>query len=828
MAVNLNWPLVVTQVAFNSSPNDPAAVPTWADLSVRLREFSCSGGRQYEIDQNQSGEADAVFSDKDEVLNPSNAASPYAGNILPYRQILQQAMWPPAPVGAAVNLLNSVAGYDPSMETTAVGAVPYGTLWFNTTPIVSTTNPFTGSHSLTWAANTGAARYTGMAFACIPGRQYTASVYVRQSAGNTIVSFINGGAGGTSTTSINTYVRLSVTFTATQPIHQFYIGSAAPGSNSTVYADGWQLEPGAAASTFNAGGPVVYGVFRGYVERWPSEWNHQGLYGMCNVACVDALAVLAQKKLHTELANAILDAGPAYYWRLREGSGATSFADSSGNNGPPLILTDGPYGPATTLDAGSQTAIPGDPSGTGVAISTPAAFPQPASVLQTGSINTPRASQKISVGGTVPFGFTVVVVVSRTAVHPVGTLGRMLTLTSSDFNQRLIEFMATDNPSVAWYVGPQSGFSIGLDSVVDTWADGKPHVYVATVAVDATNYTVNGYIDGVALSGNPMTLATSGFSAPIKSTQIQVGGLVADVTAGTWAGDVNRGTEGAVYSHVGIYQRALSAAEVATLSQAAAGFPGESSGTRVFRYLGYGYSGATSVDAGASVMGVSALAEDTALLDACQGVATTENGNMVADSAGVVVFNSRTGRYLNTTADWVLGELAASGEAPYEQGIKFDFDPARVANYIKVTRTGGLTAVATDAASVLTYFERTFDREINVATDAEAADAAAWFLSQMKDAHVRVEAITLKPSSNPALWPVALGIAIGDRVTVKRRAISGSLTMSLDFFVEKISHAHSKGEWTTTLELSPAANRTPWILQDATYGLLGSTTILGY
>ncbi len=827
MATNTNWPLVATQVAFNSSPNDPAAVPTWTDLSTRLREFSCSGGRQYEIDQNQSGEADAVFSDKDEALNPANAASPYAGNILPYRQIMQQAMWPPAPVGSAVNLLNATAGYDPSMENTAVGGVPYGTLWFNTSPVVSTSNPFTGSRSLTWAANTGANRYVGMAFYCIPGRQYTASVYVRQSAGNTIVSFINGGASGTSTTSINTYVRLSVTFTATQPIHQFYIGSGPPTSNSTVFADGWQVEPGGSVSTFNAGGPVIYGVFRGYVERWPSEWNHQGLYGMCNVACVDALAVLAQKKLHTELANAILDAGPAYYWRLREESGATSFADSSGNNGPPLIQTDSPYGPATTYESGSQITIPGDPGGTGVAISTADAFPQPATVLQTGSINTPKTSQKISIGGTVPFGFTAVVVVSRTAVHPSGS-GRMLTLTVSDFNQRLLEFMATDSPSIAWYVGPQTGFSIGLDSGADPWADGKPHVFVATVAVDATNYTVNGYVDGVALAGNPLTLFTSGFTPPIQATQIQVGGLVADIAAGSWAGEVNRGTEGAVYTHVGLYQRALSAAEVATLSQAAAGFPGESSGNRVFRYLNYGYSGSTSIDFGASTMGVSALGEDTALLDACQGVATTENGNMVADSNGVVVFSSRTSRYLNTTADWVLGELAASGEAPYEQGIKFDFDPARVANYVKVTRTGGVTAVATDANSVKTYFERTFEREINVATDAEAYDAASWFLSQMKDAHVRVEAITLRPSANPALWPVVLGITIGDRVTVKRRAITGGLTMSLDFFVEKISHAHSKGEWTTTLELSPAASRTPWILQDATYGLLGSTTVLGY
>lgn len=819
--VNTNWPKVVTQVALNVGGNDPSIDPVWTDLTVRLREFECSRGRQYEIDQNQAGEASAVFSDKDEYLNPANAASPYAGGLVPYRQILQQAMWPPVPVGAAVNLIGTTAGYDPGNENTAVGAVPPNLLVFAVAATVSTTNPQQGSRSLTWSVvNGGGTQVAGYPILCIPGTQYTASVYIRQSAANTSVIFVNGLATGSSTTTTGSYVRLTVTFTAAQPVHQVYVGSFTPTNNSTVYCDAWQLETGASASTWSSTGPVVYGVFRGFVERWPSEWAHRGMYGMCKVTCVDPLAVLANTKLHTELANAILALAPKYYWRLGEADGVSAWVDKSGNNGPVLVRTDAPTGVGTTFAGGTQTNIPGDPSGTGVAMSSPSAFPQNASVLQTGSFYTPRSSQPIALGGAPPFGLTAVLVVSRTAVQTVET-GRMLTLSTRDFSNRLMEFFATTWPSIGFYTGPASGFSLGIESAADPWADGQPHLLVMTAACDATNFVANGYVDGTNIG--TQSIFTSSFS-DTDLTQVQIGGLVADFTTGVWAGEVNRGAEGGVYSHAALFDRELTAAEVAVLYQAFRGFPGESSGARVSRYLGYHFNGSYSVETGASVMGVSNLTEGTALLDACQNVAGTENGNFVANSSGTVLFTSRTNRYLNLTADYTLGE----SENPYEQGIKFDYDPTRIANTVKIQRSGGPTVTVTDTASEKAYFPREFARDVNTLTDDEANDAANWLLAAMKDPHIRVDVVTLNPGANPALWPVALGAAVGDRVTVKRRASSGALTMSIDFFVEKVTHSHAPGKWITTLQLSPASGLTPWILEDATYGLLQSTTVLGY
>lgn len=830
---NLNWPLVVTQCAFNSAPNDPARVPVWTDLSSRVRKFSHSRGRQYEIDQNQAGEAEALLSDRDEVLNPANTASPYWPNILPYREILRQAMWPPAPVGAAVNILNATSGYDPSFETTAIGAAPPNLITFATVPLVVAGTAQSGANSLRWTVVIGGNQFAAFTVPSIPGRVYTASLYVRQTAANTTTIFINGGASGTSTTTTGAYVRLSVTYTATAPTHIVVVGSFTVTIAGTVNLDAVQVEPGASASTFSTTGPVIYGTFRGFVERWPASWTHQGTYGLCEIKCVDPLGILARTQMHTEFRNAVVALAPAYYWVLDEPSGSTTFGDKSGNNGPPLVKIDSSYGPAVTFVPATTMGLAGDPDGVGVAISTPDAtpgptvVPQPASVLETGALNTSRQpTPGIILGSSPPFAYSVAVITSRTD-SLVGFGSFWLVVGTPDFTNRLVEISSDYGfDDVSFSVGPSPAFSVGPTMGPDVWDDGRPHLYVITVDFSATIVTINGYIDGAPSGVNTMSsLPSAGWNYPLGPLQVQLGGFIAEVTTTWWGHLIDRGPDNGVHAHLAAWRRVLSPSEVSGLWYVAAGAPNETSGYRVARYLTYGYTGPVTFDVGASVMGVSDLSEGTAILDAAQQVAASENGNFFADGEGVVTFTSRTRRYMAVTSKWSFGEQ----ESPYQGNITFDMDPTRVANRVQITRSGGVIVVAADATSQQKYFTSSFERTLNIASDAEATDAANYFLSQMKDPHLRVRSVVLEPSSNPALWPVALGVEIGDRSTVKRRTSAG-LVISADFFVEKISHAETPGSYTVTLELSPASalGATPWILQDATYGMLEQTTILGY
>ena len=109
---------------------------------------------------------------------------------------------------------------------------------------------------------------------------------------------------------------------------------------------------------------------------------------------------------------------------------------------------------------------------------------------------------------------------------------------------------------------------------------------------------------------------------------------------------------------------------------------------------------------------------------------------------------------------------------------------------------------------------------------------------------IRAVTIEIDPVGYPALWPTMLGLEIGRRVRVIRRAKAANsgagLTITHDFFVEKIGIPEIDMKactWKYKVQLSPinagssaqgAPTMQPWILEDTTYGVLDSTTVLGW
>ena len=818
------------QVAFNADPNDPAAVPTWSNLtSPFLGASGAKRGKQYELDLAQSAQPSLAFLDPNEYLNPGNPSSPYAPNVVPLRQVLWQAMWPNTTVG------NLLAGQlspvlDPSFESYTNGA---SLSWVLTngsgvTPTVTTTNPQQGTKSLTYNVTAGAGTSgVGLTITCIPGRQYTSSLYLRQTAANTTQIFINGDASGTSTATTGAYVRLTVTWTATQPTHQLWVTSTTTGTSGTCNVDAIQHEQAASASAFVTTGPVIYPVLRDYMERWPHTWDQDtaGYLGLCDTNAVDAFAVLAGTDLWTEVRNSILAKAPTYYWALNEPQGATSFAETSGNSGPSLTRMDSQFGPAPTFAAGVQTKVPGDLSGTGLNIDTAGVGTNvPNSVIQTGW----RAdSTPLNFGGGPPLNWSVAFFVSRNTPAPLGGQGEQGIIIGKRVGSKLLTMPVLDTPAQIWASSTAPGPAGATAIATDVWADGKPHLVIVVGTITTTTTTVNLWIDGaqVATATNG---TVSGFTTPYLMDFIEVGGYYLGNTPGpSWAGGI--------YSHVALWTRALSNAEIADLDNARKGYLGEGSGARITRYLGYGWTGTSAIDAGQSVMGVSNLATGTSLLAACQSVTTSENGNFFANASGSLVFQGRLRRYQTTTPTYVFGENTAGGELPYLGDVRFDLDLTQVYNSVVITNSGGITATASDATSQKRYFPRGFPRTVNVG-DLEATDAANWILATHKNPVQRVDQITLDPGANPNLWPVVLSLEIGTRVTVKKRSkganVGAGLTQSADFFVESIEHSNidlEAGTWTTTLLLSPAAAALqPGLFDDTVYGKFDSTLIFAY
>lgn len=824
-----SWrPDLYVGVAFNADPNDATATPSWTDLTVRLRNATrVKRGRQYELDQNQASQPTMVLDDPDEYLNPGNSLSPYAPNVVPYRQLLWQAMWPNGGTG---NLLNTGAqgvSYDPSFESyTAAATVSWITAVGGTTPTVGTTTPHSGSKDLTYTvASSATVQGVSLPIPCIPGRQYTASAYVRQSTASTQQISVTGVGTGSSTSSTGAYVQLTITFTATQPSHTLQVATTGTAVAGTVLVDDIQHEPGGSASAFTTSGPVIYGVWRGYVERWPASWTAAGKRGYAEISCVDAFGPLNKIQLWTELRNSILAKSPAYYWTLSEPSTSTAFADVSGNSGPSLGQVNADGG-AATVTAGTTTAIAGDPSGVGVQFS----GQQGETLAGLGSnldnnafgrfLATPIGSNTATWGASLAMVYTcpdTTIQVAAAGLVMFGVYGTQAAV----FPEIAFaaDFLGTGGISVSVDDASLNGPS--PITTTTTFQNGTTfHLLVLTVDQSGGNQTLKIYVDGTQQATSTVNVvATYGTATPdLRCYNVEIGGEC--VQAGL-------GGPNGTYAHCAAWNRALSAAEVADMWSAFGGYLGETSGTRVSRYLSYGWTGPTAVQAGLSVMGVSNLTAGTKTLAGCQAVTTTENGDFWVDSLGDTTFASRLARYLETSSTYTFGENISGGEYPYQDGIGFDDDPTLTYDTVTVENSGGITAVASNSTTTKKFFPNAYQIQINVEDNNEAIDHATFILQQHDTPRQRVASIVLDPVGNPQLWPVVLSLEVGMRVTVVRRATAANLVMSGDYFVESISHDGidmEAGTWLTTLLLSPVDLYQVGILNNTTFGRLGSDT----
>lgn len=828
-----NLPKIFSKVAFNGDPFDSSVSPTWTDLSGRtLRINNATRGRQYELDTNQAGSASVDWLDIDEALNPANASSPYYPNVTPYRRAYLGVKWPAVGTGNYWNL--AYDGKDPTFESYATGALPS---WLFTSTAagaqVTAASAFQGTKSITWTtANTGGFNGVGFDFEAIPGEQYTASVYMRQTAANSTLILINGIAFGASNTTTGSYVRLTVTFTARWPKMTCYVGSFTTTLVGTVNIDAFQLEDGAAATAFTTAGPMARSIWTtGYVERWPKTWDADstGFQGMSPASLVGPLAVLQNAYLDSEIRGAVMALKPDFFWPLQEPANATSFGEASGNSQPPLTQRNGQYGSVATFESGVETNSLGDVGGVGVHVTGDGNANSGSSVLQTGLPGTPT----VALGGTPPFSITLNITL-KYAYNATGTIGYMFWLTDSGSVNRQVRLYWLDvsgSKKIIFQVDSTPGGSASV-TVGDNWfANDVPHVFTAVATFTSTTCQVFLYVDGT-LQGSSAPVSTTGWAMPFTLRWVQLMG--AQDSTGFTLGGLIDGT----YAYAAIWQRALSASEILSLGIANFGVIGELANDRISRYLSHiGYSDPTTLTGGVSTLDSSQVQQGDDAQSTVVYVANSDFGNLYEGRIGLA-FQGRNARYLTTTSTYTFGENTAGGEYPYLGDVNFDTDPTLVFNIADVERIpGGIKAHDEDTTSQKKYGKKGFSRQINVESDAVTVDAANYVVGIRKTPLQRIASITFDLGAagpNSTLWPMILNLEIGTRVTIVKRAKAGNsgagLTMSADYFVESIAHAGidlETGTWTVTLQLSPASAQV-WILDDLTWSVLDQTTRLAF
>jgi hypothetical protein len=552
---------------------------------------------------------------------------------------------------------------------------------------------------------------------------------------------------------------------------------------------------------------TTYSIVNGFVERWPQAWSDSG-FGSSNATMVDGLAVLGARTFSRVLEETTLADNPIAYWPLQEESGETSAVDLTGLTGA-AVLTAGKYGapPAAQLPTFGDTTslVDGDTC--------------------------------VTFRGRVSGGFrstSVLAAPTRAITAPSSGFSVVAWVragTSASYTDNQVIVCQFDRAEASgWYLGLDNGapgarliaevqtttnFCVTNDTV--TLADNGWH-HVGMVYTEASTYSrIDLYKDGAHVA-----LGTS--------SRLQMDSIIS-LQNPTWlGGQICPGLEGQALlgglAHVALYTTALATASISNYYTVGlnAGL-GEGPGARISRILSLvpwrASSTTTDLD-DSTFQGAIGYATSTAL-DLVQQVASDAQGVFYVNASGSAQWQSRRSRMAQTAATYTFGD--STGELPYTE-IAFDFDPTYVYNDAEITLNGGIVSVALNTASQISYFDRPYATTVYLQAQTQADSLASWIVNTHAQPAMRPSVIEIEPSANVALWPAALGLEIGTRVTVKRRAKGSTNTISIPCYVEGVEHAVDTSSWRTRFTLSPVGSQV--LIWDDPVAGFWDTDVWGY
>jgi len=280
-------------------------------------------------------------------------------------------------------------------------------------------------------------------------------------------------------------------------------------------------------------------------------------------------------------------------------------------------------------------------------------------------------------------------------------------------------------------------------------------------------------------------------------------------------------------ANVAVYDAVLSGARIAAHYQAMTGWAGESSGYRFARLAGlFGLPSGliSSGSGGVGILGPQAIAGKQ-ITAALNEVADSDRGSINVDPEGALRFSGRTTRHgvatsvtLDARTD-ILNSL---------DGLAYNDED--LVNDATVTRDGGATVRHVNQASVDEYGSLTATADVILNSDDDAQALAEWLANvhsqpAIKAPTLRVSMLNIASrSSSKAAALCALDL--GQRITVTNLP-AGLPATTLELFVEGINDEVGANDWVRTITTSNITRGgAVWVLGDATYSVLGSTTIL--
>ena len=844
---NPHWPAMGFEVDFqNGPPNSPDATRKSIDAPYRrlaVRRWGTDRGRQYELDQVQAGILTADVHDPLEYLNSDNAASPYntGGNqVIPYRCIWVWAMWPNQP--GSGNIINTGVNvdYDPSFELNPDGNLGLWSAVGGTTTLAqSTAQHFNGTHSLLVTQSAAGAGFgVDNTFRTAPMLTYTFSAYVFPTGGAAVtIQVIDAGGTTHSATSTTTsaWQRLSITWNCVdtlEPITVYGTGTSTP----TFYLDATMLEFGATANTFTTTGPAFYPLYWGYVERWPAQYTLAGSQVTRQLACVDALAILSRTALSQSYDSIIVADSPVIYVPLSNAKPASAAGALSTGTEYAAITSHNISGtPNYFIPSTGALNWAGDqhPDGTAaLAISQQNATNPPTATTVNNDTGMDVLNASLSLdttnGVTIEFWARTVV-----GAMQLGGLFRAAAGLNTNFPsgvaQLSVETVNTsDSLGVVYSPDGSTVYAVGVGGSTVKFPDNQWHYFAITLvgSILAVTYDNVETDFGVTAAGRLGFNYLCHFAASTRFGDPQ-----AQVSVGRWA----------------VYNSDITSTRRQVHYQRGIGNLGEITGARVNRLLNTYWQGNATVDPGYLALSADfnydpsgtnrqldfygqqpGGSQPRVMLDVLQEIQSSEQGLVYAAAVPDlgVVFEGRTSRYKNQVPLWTFGENAAGGEYPYS-GYVPDRDPTYTFSDADLTRPlNNNYAPLVNTATRALYGQRVLTQQVQCNSDYDLAQAGIFYTARYANPKTRITSLVFNLAANPALFPVILSLELSQLVTVTRRNVLAGVTVTGNYYIEKISHRvdAEAGKWEATLAVSPQFVPSAWVLGDATYGLLGTAT----
>jgi hypothetical protein len=250
-------------------------------------------------------------------------------------------------------------------------------------------------------------------------------------------------------------------------------------------------------------------------------------------------------------------------------------------------------------------------------------------------------------------------------------------------------------------------------------------------------------------------------------------------------------------------------------------FPEQGSGARVEAILDAVMwpDADRDIDVGTATVPAVTL-ENVSALEHLQQIAHAEGGRFFIGRDGFAVFRED----VEVNPDLSTRTWSDTGAGMSYRDVVIDCPDDLILNDVHLTRLGGTEQIAVDLTSQAEFGIRSqAETDIQLASDGAVLSRAEQQVTRYANPVLRIEGLVDNAMAHE-FWDRVLSRDINDIVLVIESRTQTEQVSS----VEGIAHEIGRdGTWTVTLNVAPSALITAGILDDATFGLLDSTAILG-